>query len=164
MPGLSRHEAAAFAERFRRLLRERRLPVTRQRLAVAEVLLAATDHPTVEELDRRLRARDEVVGLATLYRTLDLLAASGLARQHDFGDGVRRYEPMGAPHDHLICRRCGRVAEFGNERLERMLRMTADELRFHYQEHRVEVHGLCAECRGRDLEPLHTERTEPRKP
>lgn len=156
MPSLSPHEAAAFLERFRRHLRDRRLPVTRQRLAVAEILFAAEDHPSVEDIDRRLRARGVPVGTATLYRTLDLLVDGGLARAHDFGADFRRYEPMAAPHDHLVCRRCGRVVEFGNERLERMLRMTADELRFHYQEHRVEVHGQCVDCRSRDLEPLHT--------
>jgi Fur family ferric uptake transcriptional regulator len=156
MPRLSPNEAAAFLERFRRHLREHRLPVTRQRVAVADALFASDDHPSVEEIDRRLRARGESVGTATLYRTLDLLVEGGLARVHDFGGQVRRYEPMAAAHDHLVCRRCGRVVEFGNERLERMLRMTSDELRFHYQEHRVEVHGQCADCRSRDLEPLHS--------
>ena len=154
MPRLSPSDAAAFLTRLRLLLRDRRLPVTRQRLAVAEELIAADDHPSVEDLERRLRARGVLVGTATVYRTLELLADTGLVREHDFGEAFRRYEPVGAPHDHLVCRRCGGVAEFGNERLERMLRMTADEARFHYQEHRTAVFGLCANCRRRDLEPL----------
>ena len=157
MPRPTPDEAAALAERFRRLLRVRRMPVTRQRLAVAAEVFRAEDHPSIVDLQRRLRARGESIGTATLYRTLDLLVESGLARRHDFGQGFQRFEPAAAPagsHEHFVCARCGRVAEFTNDRLERMLRMTADEQRFQYQAHRTEVHGLCAECRGRDFGPL----------
>lgn len=156
MPPPSRDEAEALLERFRRHLRERRLPVTRQRLAVAEELFRSGDHPSVEDLERRLLGSGAQVGTATLYRTLEVLVRSGLAREHDFGEGFKRYEAMAsAPaHDHLICGRCGKVEEFANDRLERLLRMTADEHRFLYRRHRVDVHGLCTSCRGRDLEPL----------
>jgi Fur family ferric uptake transcriptional regulator len=140
-------------ERFRRYLRDRRLPVTRQRIAVAEVLVASEDHPSVELLRRRLVQRGEQIGMATLYRTVDALVKSGLAREHDFGEGFKRYEAQRerTEHAHLVCDRCARVQEFSHERLERMLRMTADEHRFHYDRHRVEVHGVCAECRAREV-------------
>lgn len=148
-----RDEASPMVERFRRYLRDRRLPVTRQRIAVAEVLLASADHPSVESLRHRLEAKGEHVGTATLYRTVDALVKSGLVLEHDFGEGFRRYEPVkeAAEHAHLVCRRCGGVVEFSNDRLERMLRMTADEHHFHYERHKVEIHGICASCRGRDL-------------
>ncbi len=133
------------------------MPVTRQRLAVAEGLAQAADHPSVEELERRLRARGDRVGTATVYRTLEVLVRSGLAREHDFGEGFKRYEAVtadAAGHEHLRCLRCGAVVEFASDRLERMLRLTADEHRFVYHRHRVEIHGLCARCRTRDLAPL----------
>jgi len=146
-------DAAILVDRFRRYLRDRRLPVTRQRVLVAEVLLESRDHPSVEVLRRRLVERGEHVGLATLYRTVDALVQSGLVREHDFGEGFKRYEPAEetSEHAHLVCRRCGGVVEFSNDRLERMLRMTADEQHFHYERHRVEIHGVCAACRARDL-------------
>ena len=156
MPPPSPDEAVALLERFRRHLRERRLPVTRQRLAVAEEVFRSGDHPSVEDLERRLKASGAQVGTATLYRTLEVLVQSGLVREHDFGEGFKRYEAVaaGPAHDHLICGRCGKVEEFANDRLERLLRMTADEHHFLYRRHRVDVHGLCTACRGRDLEPL----------
>jgi Fur family ferric uptake transcriptional regulator len=156
MPRLSSDDAAALLERFRRHLRDRRLPVTRQRVAVAEVLFHSEDHPSVDELHRRLRNAGPAIGTATLYRTLDVLLRAGMVLEHDFGEGFKRFEPL-APataHDHLICERCGRVVEVANDRMERMLRMMADEQRFLYRRHRVEVHGICTACRGRDLEPL----------
>jgi Fur family ferric uptake transcriptional regulator len=143
-------------ERFRRYLRERRQPVTRPRVAVAEALVAREDHPSVEQLRRRLQQRGERLGMATLYRTVDALVSGGLAREHDFGEGFKRYEAVRerVEHAHLVCRRCAGVTEFRSERLERMLRMTADEHHFHYERHRVEVHGVCPSCRTRELEGL----------
>ena len=114
MPRLARGEGAALVERFRRYLRDHRQPVTRQRDIVAQVVLLAEDHPSVEGIRRALRARGENIGVATVYRTLDVLVQSGLVRAHDFGEGFKRYEPMPAhtDHEHLICERCGNVLLF----------------------------------------------------
>jgi Fur family ferric uptake transcriptional regulator len=156
MVRLGRAEGAALLERFRRHLRDRRLPVTRQRELVAQAVLLSEEHLSVEAIQKRLRERGEHVGTATVYRTLEVLVESGLVRAHDFGEGFKRYEPMPqqAHHEHLICVRCGRVVEFANDRLERMLPIIADEYAFQHQRHRVEVYGLCQECRRRDLGPL----------
>lgn len=143
-------------DRFTRYLRDRRLPLTRQRLEIARAVFESPDHPSVDRLQRALADRRIRVGTATVYRTLDLLVESGLVRAHDFGEGFRRFEPMSdrSRHEHLVCRRCGRADEFVNERLERMLEMIADEHQFLHQRHRVEIFGLCAECRGRDAADL----------
>jgi len=140
-------------ERFHRWLRERHLPVTRQRDLVARVVFTATEHLSVEGVERRLRERDEHVGTATVYRSLDVLVASGLVRAHDFGEGFRRFEPLLSPgqHGHLICSRCGRVTEFSTERFERLLPIVADEEGFQHQAHRVEIRGICRNCREADV-------------
>jgi Fur family transcriptional regulator, ferric uptake regulator len=156
MAHLDRGEGAALLERFRRFLRDHRLPVTRQRDLVAQTVLLAEDHLSVDGIRRRLREKGEQVGTATVYRTLDVLLESGLVRAHDFGEGFKRYEPMPAQahHEHLICERCGRVVEFQNERLERMLPIIADEHGFQHNRHRVEIYGVCRECRQRELASL----------
>ncbi len=156
MARLGKAEAEALAERFRRYLRDHRQPVTRQRDLVADIVFTSGDHLSVEGIHRRLRERGERIGTATIYRTLEVLVASGLVRSHDFGEGFRRFEPMPAQahHEHLICVRCGQVVEFTNDRLERMLPVLADEHAFQHQRHRVEIYGVCRSCRGRDLSPL----------
>ena len=152
MPRRNESDAAALLDRFRERLRDRRLPVTRQRLAVADLVFRAEDHPSVVDLARRLRSAGVAIGTATLYRTLEVLLDLGLVQAHDFGEGFARYEALpDAPHDHLRCERCGRVTEFPGDRLERMLRLTADESGFLYRRHRIDVQGVCRECRGRDL-------------
>jgi Fur family ferric uptake transcriptional regulator len=153
MARLATGEGAALLERFRRSLRDHRLPLTRQRGRVAEVVLLSNEHLSVEQIRRRLAQEGGAVGLATIYRTLDLLEKSGLVRGHDFGQGFRRYEPMSAEadHEHLICRRCGSVEEFSHERLERMLPIIADEHGFQPERHRVEIYGVCQSCQRRVL-------------
>jgi Fur family ferric uptake transcriptional regulator len=156
MARLARGEGAALLDRFRRHLREQHLPITRQRDVVARAVLLSDEHLSVDAIQRRLQEQGERVGLATIYRTLDVLVESGLVRAHDFGEGFKRYEPMAqqSGHEHLICVRCGRVVEFQNERLERILPIIADEHAFQHQQHRVEIHGICPDCRRRDLGAL----------
>lgn len=153
MAHLASGEGAVLLERFRRYLRDHRQPVTRQRDRVAEVLLSSDDHLSVGQIRSQLRAEGEPVGLATIYRTLDLLVQSGLVRAHDFGQGYRRFEPMPeqAHHEHLICVRCGKVEEFAHERLERMLPIIADEYGFQPERHRVEIYGVCRDCQRKGL-------------
>jgi Fur family ferric uptake transcriptional regulator len=156
MARLAKAEEAVLLDRFRRYLRDHRQPVTRQRDLVAQAVFLSEGHPSVEGIRRTLKERGEHVGLATVYRTLEVLVQSGLVGAHDFGEGFKRYEPMPAQahHEHLICERCGRVEEFQNERLERMLPIIADEHGFQHQRHRVEIYGVCRECRQRELGPL----------
>ncbi|HET6579178.1 MAG TPA: Fur family transcriptional regulator [Gemmatimonadales bacterium] len=156
MPRLANGEGAALLDRFRRYLRDHRQPVTRQRDLVARIVFLSDDHPSVEAIRRTLKERGEHVGMATVYRTLEVLVESGLVRAHDFGEGFKRYEPMPAQahHEHLICERCGRVVEFQNEPLERMLPIIADEHGFQPLRHRVEVYGVCRDCRQRELGAL----------
>ena len=153
MPRLEKDEAAVLLDRFRRYLKDHHHPVTRQRDLVAEVVFLSGGHLSVEEIQRQLTDRGETVGLATIYRTLEVLVKSGLVRAHDFGQGFRRYEAMStqSDHEHLICVRCGRVDEFSNERLERMLGIIADEQQFQHQRHRVEIYGVCRECQRKEF-------------
>ena len=99
-------------------------------------------------LARLLKGRGETVGTATLYRTLELLIHSGLVRAHDFGEGLRRYEPAPdqADHGHFVCRRCGAVTEFTAERVERVLPLLADEAGFQLERAEVTLHGVCGDC------------------
>ena len=139
-------------ERFHRWLRERHLPITRQRDMVARAVFAGGELLSVDGVERRLRDRGQSVGTATVYRSLDMLVESGLVRAHDFGEGYKRFEPLLSPgqHGHLICSRCGRVTEFSTERFERALPMIADEHGFQHHTHRVEIRGLCVTCRDAD--------------
>lgn len=142
-------EADELLQRFRRWLRDRHQPVTRQRDLVAQIVFGADHHLSVDEVAARLRERGHPVGLATVYRALEVMVAAGFVRAHDFGEGFKRFESIrsGQQQGHLVCSRCGQVTPFSTERLERVLPMVADEHGFQLSRHRVEIHGVCRNCR-----------------
>ena len=135
-------------EDFTAYLREHGLPVTAQRLAIADIVLQSSRHLSADDVASELKGRGSSAGLATVYRTLDLLVRSGLAVERDFGEGFRRFEPArDAPHhEHLMCTVCGKVTEFRDERLERMTTLVAEANGFARQRHRLVIYGVCADC------------------
>lgn len=134
--------------RFVAYLRQHNLPVTAQRLAIAEVLLTSERHMSAEEVAQEVTARGRAAGTATVYRTIDTLLESGLIVERDFGEGFRRFETArDVPnHEHLVCTQCGKVEEFRDERLERMTTIVAESRGFARQRHRLVIHGICRDC------------------
>ncbi len=135
-------------ERFVSYLRQHNLPVTAQRLAIAEVLLASDRHLSAEEVAAELERGGRKVGTATVYRAIDTMVESGLLVERDFGEGFRRFEPARdiPHHEHLVCDQCGRVEEFRDERLERMTTLIAESRGFSRQRHQLVIHGTCRDC------------------
>lgn len=139
----------AVVDRFRDWLRQHNLPVTAQRIAIADVLLRSDRHLSAEEVAGELSTRGTKIGTATVYRTIDVLLESGLAVERDFGEGFRRFEPArDVPHhEHLLCTRCGKVEEFRDARLERMTVSVAEARGFTRERHRLVIYGVCRDCR-----------------
>ena len=130
---------------FARYLRERGLPVTQQRIAVAKVVFSSPRHQSVEDIETALRAEDFRLGKATIYRTLDLLVQSELVEEHDFSEGFRRYEhrlSRNPVHHHLVCTESGEVIEFRSEELRRIVKETAARHGFRPTHHKLVIFGL----------------------
>jgi Fur family ferric uptake transcriptional regulator len=107
-------------------------------------------HVSVDELIGHVRRLDPRVSVATVYRTMKLLAECGLAVPRQFGGGQTRYEPSaGRPHhDHLICTTCGDIVEFANARIELLQARVAESHGFEVESHKLELYGRCARCRA----------------
>jgi len=105
---------------------------------------------SAQETHDRIRAQGAKVGIASVYRVLDLLAAQDLVTRVDRGDGVARYEaarPGGHHHHHLVCGDCGKVEAFEDDELERELSLVAERLGYAMDAHDVVLRGACDECR-----------------
>jgi Fur family transcriptional regulator, ferric uptake regulator len=135
-------------DRFREWMSEKRLPLTPQRMAVADLLLSSDHHLSAEEVAEALVLKGLKVGTATVYRTIDVLLESGLIVECDRGEGFRRFEPRRElpHHEQLLCTVCGRVLEFRDAALERMTRRVADAHGFVRERHRLVIYGTCADC------------------
>jgi len=136
--------------RFEQALKDRGLKSTSQRDDIARVFFAAEGHLSIDELYAAVRRVNPRVGYATVYRTVRLLKECGLAAERHFDDGGARYEPVeeeAQGHDHIICERCGKIVEFASEELERLQDRIGRFLGFAVSRHRMELYGICAECR-----------------
>ena len=137
-------------ETFAGYLRDHNLPVTQQRMDIAKVLLGSDRHLSVEEVAGELNQRGQKAGLATVYRTIELLVKCGLVVERDFDEGFKRFEPARdiPQHEHLLCTVCDKVTEFQDERLERITTLVAEKHGYLRQRHRLVIHGVCASCRS----------------
>ena len=148
-------DRAAYIRLFGRYLRETGLPVTHQREVVADVVFGSEGHLSVDDIAAVLRDRDERIGKATIYRTLDLLVRSRLVAEHDFGEGFKRYEHRLSSHpvhEHLICLECGKVVEFESYELFNVENRIRHEHGFVPVRRRLEIYGLCKECQDAGVE------------
>lgn len=134
---------------LRRYLHQQGFKATRQRLLIAQAFLETEEHVSAEELYHIVRQRGERIGLATVYRTLHLLCQCGLAQERHFQGGIVRYEQLYGRHhhDHLICIQCGRIEEFVNPLIEQLQLEVFWERDFLVEGHRLELYGICRECR-----------------
>lgn len=122
---------------------------TRQRSAIVEAL-ECCEHPvTAQELHGRLAREGGDVGLATVYRNLQRLAADGTADTLRRASGEQAFMLCGAGHHHhLTCRACGRVEEVRDCSLDRWSERIAREHGFSEVTHQAELVGVCATCRA----------------
>lgn len=140
--------AAVMMEVLRGELRERELPFTQQREAIARVLFESTQHLSADEVEADLLDRNHQIGKATVYRTLALLVELGLATEHDFDEGFRRYQMTigAAQYDHLICTVCGNVTQFREEALENVLGDIVRGAGFAPITRQIKIFGTCRDC------------------
>ncbi len=120
------------------------------RRAVIELLARQECCLTAQEIFDRLRAGRRQVGVATVYRVLELLAELRLVQRVDLGDGLARFEPLlpdGEHHHHLVCDGCGKVEVFADARLESALERAAATAGYSVAAHEVVLRGACADCR-----------------
>lgn len=130
------------------LLERSGVRATARRLEVLEELARERDDVTAQQLWSRLRERDSRAGLATVYRTLALLSESGVVDVLSHHGGEQCYRLCGeAHHHHLLCERCHRVVEIEECGVEDWVAAAAGRHGFVATGHRVEITGLCPDCR-----------------
>jgi len=141
-------------EEVRDLLKEREFRLTPQREAILRILLDHKDtHLTAEEIYHMSRDKNPEIGLATVYRTLDLFEGLGVLSRLDFGEGGRKYELAGERerhyHHHLLCLGCGDIIEFNEDLLEELEARIAANTNFKIVDHSLRFFGFCQSCRNK---------------
>ncbi len=134
---------------FVQFLRDNNFKVTKERLMLLEELLSSDGHLDADTLLFQVRQRGKKASRATVYRTLELLVACGLARKSRLGREHYVYERVtpGQRHDHMVCVQCGKIIEFFDPDLEARQRQICQEHGFRPTYFALQIHGVCADCR-----------------
>ncbi len=120
---------------------------TRQRAAIATLLETLDEFRSAQEMHDELRRNGQNIGLTTVYRTLQSMAAAGLVDtlRTDTGESVYR-RCSEDHHHHLVCRHCGSAIEVGDHEVEQWAAEVAAKYGFSDVSHTIEIFGTCAEC------------------
>ena len=140
--------------------------LTLPRQAILNLFAQTPEHLTAEEVFLEIHKKYPGIGMATVYRTLDLLSRIGLLSKLDFGDGKSRYELVsrlqGEHHHHMICLNCGRIIDYSDfvekekEFMEELETVLSRKYRFKIQNHQVIFQGVCEKCQKSLSEKSHS--------
>lgn len=138
-------------QRIKKQLHAQSYKLTPQREATVRVLLEnEEDHLSAEDAFLLVKEKAPEIGLATVYRTLELLAELKVVDKINFGDGVSRFDlrKEGANHfhHHLVCMTCGTVDEIQDDLLGDVEKIVEKNWQFQIKDHRLTFHGICHRC------------------
>lgn len=134
-------------EVFRTYLTEHRLKRSEQRDVILDAFLRTDRHLSVDDLYTLVHRRHPEIGRTTVYRTLKLLQAAGLAQELVLRGQTRfEREYKREHHDHFICQYCGEIIEFSNPEIERLQDEIAAGIGFVIEGHRHQIYGSCQRC------------------
>lgn len=134
---------------IRQKFQEKQYKLTPQRKIILEAFIDHQDeHLSAEDVHNIVRQHSSEIGLATVYRTLELFSELEVLQKMDFGDGRSRYEinEKTTPHHHLICLSCNKVKEFEDDLLETLETVISRKSNFSIVDHQVKFYGYCEEC------------------
>lgn len=133
------------------MLKNNGYKLTPQRRATLEVIVQNEGkHMSSEEIYMEVKKECPEIGLATIYRTIQLLEDMDIIYKHNFNDGRNRYElnhfDEDHQHHHLVCIKCGSVIEVEEDLLELLEQRIESAHHFKVLDHRLKFLGYCIKC------------------
>jgi len=138
-------------ENLKESLKEKGYKLTPQRRAILNgIINSEGSHLTAEELYDLVKTDCPEIGLATVYRTVQLLEEMGVVCKLDLDDGRSRYELCqeadSHQHHHLICNKCGKVLEVQGDLLHEIEDSIEKKYKFTIENHSLKFYGICKDC------------------
>ena len=120
-----------------------------RRLRILEYLQGVDRFLSSQEIHKQLRAGGDSLGLATVYRQLEILVDEGQVDSIVSPKGERLFRHCGVDedhHHHIICRRCGSTKKIEISEVEMMAETAAKQYKFSDVTHSLEIFGVCEKC------------------
>lgn len=126
--------------------------LTPQREATIKILINHEDeHLCADDVYMLLKEVAPDIGIATVYRTLELFSETKIVNKVNFGDGVARYDlrgdEEGHSHSHIVCNTCGKVEEIQEDFLESVEEFISKTYQFNVLDHSLMFQGVCRNCK-----------------
>ncbi|MDH4223656.1 MAG: transcriptional repressor [candidate division Zixibacteria bacterium] len=120
---------------------------SRQKEEIYRILRNTNTHPVAEWIHKQAKRKISRLSLGTVYRNLNHLCQKGEIKKFTFGTQLEHYEGNIKPHQHFVCKRCGRIFDFFLDVNEEILAKTKKLRKFRVEEVEVEFRGTCFDCR-----------------
>lgn len=120
--------------------------MTRQKEAVMQTVLAATEHPSAEQVFLAVRQLLPNISLGTVYRILGTLVSEGRLRLIVSETGPRRYDPTTPAHAHVVCELCGAVKDVPFRDYEELRRRVEMSTGYKVADGQFRWRGRCPAC------------------
>ncbi|MBP2069734.1 MULTISPECIES: Fur family transcriptional regulator [Anaerococcus] len=138
---------------IRKIFEKNNQKFTKQREIIFNVLKdSSPKHVTPEELFSKVHEDHKQVGIATIYRTLNIFEELGIVNKQEFTDQAYTYElidPVNDHHDHIICTNCGKIMEdkcLSNNELANSLKK---DYGFDLKYYSLRIYGICSDCQDK---------------
>jgi Fur family peroxide stress response transcriptional regulator len=126
--------------------RDRQVRCTPQRYTILDYLVRRRIHPTAEEIHTAINRRDPRASLATVYKSLHVMAQAGLIREVTVHGHAVRFESNTERHHHFVCETCGRVEDVGWFDVP-LLATRANLGQREMRQYEIIMRGLCSSCK-----------------
>jgi Fur family ferric uptake transcriptional regulator len=131
-------------------LRRRGIRLTPQREMVLDAIRREDEHLTADEIYRRVQKRSPAINVATVYRTLELLAKLRIIHEINLGDCARYELCASEPHHHLVCQVCGQTISAAHAVFQPLERKLKQQFGFSANIDHLVIYGQCAQCQTKD--------------
>ncbi len=118
-------------------------PITEQRRLIGELIRNAEDHLTAEQIYLAAKERMPSIAVGTVYRNLGLMERDGEIRRISVPNSPDYFDKSTKLHDHLLCRRCGRLLDVCFEELQSLFANCTD---MQVDSYELTLHGTCSLC------------------
>jgi Fur family ferric uptake transcriptional regulator len=138
-------------EELKQMIKAKGFKLTKQRISVVLVLEQCEgEHLTAEEIYDRVKQESPEIGLATVYRTIQLLLDLKIIDRLNLDDGCVRYELDNLDnthhHHHLVCEQCGTIYEVKDDLLDTIEQQVQRDYKFEITNHILKFYGVCEQC------------------
>ena len=140
-------------EKFRDILSSNNYKLTSQREDILKVLIEnQNQHFRADTLLKKVKEKNPDIGLATIYRNLELFCELDITNELDFDSSYKYYELNldENHHHHLVCVNCDKIIEFNDEVLEKFEKKVEEKYDFEIVNHQIKFYGICKDCSKKD--------------